>query len=71
MTLAVSLAFMVGLDKQPLDTDSFQACGIASRFQESINVHRGTGVSTAVTLHLSFLYFTWFTFVSNIINIKK
>ena len=38
-------AFMVGLDKQPVDTDSFQASGLA-RFQESMNVHRGTGVTT-------------------------
>ena len=45
---------MVGLDKQPIDTDSSQASGLASCFQESINVHRGTGVSTAVTLHQSF-----------------
>ena len=36
---------MVGLDKQPVDTDSSQASGLASRFQESMNVHRGTGGS--------------------------
>ena len=56
---------MVGLDKQPIDTDSSQASGLASCFQESINVHRGTGVSTAVTLHQSF-FFTCFTLVTNI-----
>ena len=33
---------MVGLDKQPLDTDTSKASGLASRFQKSINVHRGT-----------------------------
>ena len=53
MTLAVSRAFMVGLDKPPVDNDSSQASGLASRFQESMNVHRGTGFSTAVTLHQS------------------
>ena len=69
MTLAVSRAFMVGLGKQPVDTDSSQASGLASRFQESLNVHRGTGVSTIVTLHQSlFLYFTCFTLVNNIIK---
>ena len=70
MTLAVSRAFimfMVGVDKQPVDTDSSQASGHASRFQDSMNVHRGTGVSTAVTLRQSFLYFTCFTLVNNII----
>ena len=67
MTLAVSLAFMVGLNKHPIDTDSSKASGLASRFQESMNIHRGTGVSTAVTLHQSFLYSTCFTFVNNII----
>ena len=53
--MAVSRAFMVGLDKQPVDTDSSQASGLASRFQESMNVPRGTGVSTALTLRQSFL----------------
>ena len=53
MALAVSQAFMVGLDKQPVDTDSPQESSLASRFQESMNVQRGTGVSTAVTLHQS------------------
>ena len=57
MTLAVSRAFMVGLDKQPVDTDSSQASGLAYRFQESMNVHHGTDVSTAVTLHQSFFVF--------------
>ena len=51
MTLTVSRAFMVGLDKHPVDTNSSQAFGLASRFQESMNVHRGTGVGIAVTLH--------------------
>ena len=51
MTLAVSRAFIADLNKQPVDADSSQASGLASRFQESINVHRGTGVSTAETLH--------------------
>ena len=54
MTLVVSRAFMVGLDKHPVDTVSFKACGLASRFQESMNVHYGTGVSAAVTLHQVF-----------------
>ena len=54
MTLVVSQAFMVPLDKQQVDTDSSQSSGLASRFQESMNVHRGTGVSTAVTWHQSF-----------------
>ena len=66
MTLAVSRAFimfMVGLDKQTVDTNSSQASGLASRFQESMNVNCGTGVSTTVlvTLHQSVLYFTCFT----------
>ena len=56
MKLAVSRAFMAGLDKQPVNTDSSRAPGLTSCFQESMNVHRGTGVSTAVTLHQSFLY---------------
>ena len=51
---------MVGLDKQPIDTDSSQASGLASGFQESMNIHRGTGVSTAVTLHQSFFLFYMF-----------
>ena len=37
-----------GYTVQPVETDSFQASGLASRFQESMNVHRGTGGSTAV-----------------------
>ena len=60
MTLAVSRAFIIGLDKQPEDTDSSQASGLASGFQESMNVHHGTGVSTAVTLHQSFFVFYMF-----------
>ena len=73
MILAVSQAFMVGLDKHPEGTDSShsQACGLASRFQESMNAYRGTGVSTAVKLHQSFLYFTCFTLVNNIILQNK
>ena len=71
MTLIVSRAFMVGLDKQPVDTDSSQASGLASRFQESMNGHRGTGVGTAVTLYQSFLYFTCFTSINNIILQNK
>ena len=47
---------MVGLDKQPVDTDSSQASGLAFRFQESMNVHRGTSVSTAVTISLFVFY---------------
>ena len=62
MTLAVSRAFMVGLDKYPVDTDSSQASGLASHFQEPMNVNRGTGVTALV-----FLYFTCFTLVNNII----
>ena len=46
---------MVGLDKQLVDTDSSQASGLAPRFQESMNVQRGTYFSTAVTLNKSFL----------------
>ena len=68
MTMAVSWSFMVGLDKQRIDTESSKISSIASRFQESMNVHRKTGDSTAVTLHQSFfLYFTYFTLVNNII----
>ena len=48
---------MVGLDKQPVDTYSSQASGIASRFQDS-----GTGVSTIVILHQSFLYLQMYMF---------
>ena len=61
MTLAVSRPFMVGLDKQPVDSGSSQASGLAFRFQESMNVLRGTGVSTAVTLHQS-LFFLFYMF---------
>ena len=64
MTLAVSRAFMVGLDILPADTVSSQSSGLASRFQEPMNVHRGTGVSTAVTLHQS-AFFVFY--MSNII----
>ena len=67
MTLAVSWAFMVGLDKQPVDTDTSQASGLAFRFQESMNVHRGTGVSTADTLHQFLLCILCFTLINNII----
>ena len=56
MKLAESREFMLGLDKQSVDTDSSQAHGLNSHFQESMNVHRRTGVSTAVTLHQPFLY---------------
>ena len=59
MTWAVSQAFMVGLDKQPVDTDSSQVSGLASRFQESMNVHRGLLSEIAVTLHQFLLYFTY------------
>ena len=55
MTLAVSRAFMLDVDKQPVDTDSSLASVLASSFQESMNVHRGTCGSTTVTLHQSFL----------------
>ena len=71
MTLAVSRAFMVGLDKHPEDTDSSQASCLASRFQEPMNVHRGTGVNITVTLHQSFLYLTCFTVLNNIILPNK
>ena len=79
MTLAVSRAFMVGVeeqdkssdieqqpDKEPVDTDSSKASGIASRFQKSMNVHRGTCVSIELTLHQSFLYFTCFTLYASL-----
>ena len=46
-----------GYTVQPVDTDSFQTSGLASRFQESMNVHRVTGVSTTATLHQSFVFF--------------
>ena len=62
---------MVGLDKHPVDTHSSKATGLASRFQESMNVNRGTGVSTAVTLISLFLYFTCFTLVNNIIHVLQ
>ena len=60
MTLAVSRAFMVGLDKQAVDTDSFQANGLAFRYQESIKVHRRTGDSTAVTRHQLFVFYMFY-----------
>ena len=52
-----------------IDTVSSQASGLFFRFQESMNVHRGTGVSTAVTLHKSFILY--FTLVKNIILFNK
>ena len=51
MTFAVPRAFMVGFDKQPVDTDSSQASGLAALFQGSMNVYHSTGVSSTVTLH--------------------
>ena len=57
MTLVVSRAFKVSLDKQPVDTDHSKASGLASRFKESTNAYHGTGVSTAVTLYQSFFVF--------------
>ena len=62
--------FIIGLDNQPVDTDSSKASGLASGFQESMNVNRGTVVNTSVTLHVhqSFLYFT---LVNNIILQNK
>ena len=52
---------MVGLDKQPVDTDLFQASGLSSRFQESTNVHRGTGVSTAeFCISLFFVFYMFY-----------
>ena len=72
MTLAVSRAFMVGLDKKKKPSrHSSQASGLASRFKESMNVHRGTGVNTEVTLNQSVLYFTCFILVNNIILQNK
>ena len=68
MAFAVSRAFMVSLDKQPVDTDSSQAFGLALRFQESMNVHRGTGVTTAVPSAFILVYFT---LVNNIILQNK
>ena len=53
---------------QPVGTDSSQESGLAPRFYESMDVHRRTDVSTAVTLHQSFLYFS---LVNNIILQNK
>ena len=59
---------MVDLDKQPVDTDSCQTSGLTPLFKESMNVHRVTGVRTAVILHQSFLVFT---LVNNIVLQNK
>ena len=40
MTFAVSRAFMLGFDNQPVDTDSSQAFGLTCHFQGSMNVYR-------------------------------
>ena len=70
MTLAVSRAFMVGLDIQTVEIDSCQASGLASRFLESMNVHPETCAGFEVTLHESFfcilhvLHWLIFTMVS-------
>ena len=50
MTFAVSWAFMTGSDSQAVDTESSKAPGLTYRFQGSMNVHHGTGVSAAVTV---------------------
>ena len=50
MTFAVSWAFMTGSDSQAVDTESSKAPCLTYRFQGSMNVHRGTAVSAAVTV---------------------
>ena len=42
---------MTGSDRQALDTESSQTPGLTYGFQGSMNFHRGTGVSAAVTVH--------------------
>ena len=44
-------AFMTGSDSQAVDTEFSQAPGLTHRFQGFMNVHRGIGVSAAVTAH--------------------
>ena len=51
MTFAVSWEFMKCSDSQAVDTESSQAPGLTHRFLGFMNVHRGTGVSVAVTVH--------------------
>ena len=55
---------MTGYESQPVDTDSSSHLAlITSNFQESMNVHHGTGVSAALTLHQFFDIYsnmTWF-----------
>ena len=51
MRFDVSLAFMAGPDSPAVDTESSQAPGLTYRFQGSMNVQRGTGVSAAVTVY--------------------
>ena len=59
MTFPESLVFMAGSDSQPADTDS-PSPGLTSHFQESMNVHNGTGISAALTLHQFFGILQWF-----------
>ena len=51
VTFSVSWAFLTGSNSQAVDTESSQAPGLTHRFQGFMNVHRGTGVSAAVTVH--------------------
>ena len=54
MTFAVSQAFMTGSDSQAGDTESSKAPDLTCRlnsFPRSLNVHRGTFVSAAVTVY--------------------
>ena len=51
MTFAVTWALMAGSDSQAEGTESSQALGLTYCFQGSMKVHRGTGVSVAVTMH--------------------
>ena len=51
MTFDVSWAFTTGSDSQAVNTESSQVPGLTYRFQGSMNIHRGTGVSATVTVH--------------------
>ena len=61
MTFVMPWAFMTSSDSQALDTESSHAPGPTYRFQGSMNVDRGTGVSAAVTVHrfVFLVFYIW------------
>ena len=61
---------MVGLDKHLVDTDSSQAYGLASGFQDSMHVHLRTGVGNHSKTASVFFYFSCFTSVKRHITTK-